>query len=293
VSESSGLEVTDAVSGAASLPYVGTPGGALLVTLNEKGAAGDALLIEAAAGGAAAELDSSGILIQVPGAGATWLTVAHHHPRRRFDRFIADSLQSGTVRLVFLGEHAVRFIGRIARTGTAIPQRLTLVAASHSRLGDVTAALATAGGTTATLSAGEAVTLGFAAPPLAAGQARDWTLRVRGTPVSARGALATRAAAPVEAAPASFALYQNHPNPFAATTTFRFDLPRPAAVRLEVFDLGGRRVATLRDAWMPAGRHALEWDSRDANGSPVQPGAYVYRITADSFRAQRKLVVLP
>jgi len=293
VSESSGLDVTDAVSGAASLPYVGTPGGALLVRLNESGVAGDALLIEAAAGGPDADPDSSGILIQVPGGGSDWLTVARHHPRRRFDRFAADSLQSGTVRLVFLGEHVVRFIGRIARNGTVIPHGLSLVAAAHSRLGDVTAALAAAGGTTTTLAAGDLVTLGFAAPPLAAGQARDWTLFVRGTPVGARGALATRAVAPVEAAPASFALYQNHPNPFAATTTFRFDLPRPAAVRLEVFDLGGRRVSKLRDAWMPAGRHSLEWDSRDANGTPVQPGAYVYRITAGSFRAQRKLVVLP
>ena len=93
--------------------------------------------------------------------------------------------------------------------------------------------------------------------------------------------------------PAGFVLYQNQPNPFAASTTFRFDLPRPETVRLEVFDLMGRRVATVRAAWMPAGRHSLEWNSRDAGGSPVRPGAYVYRIAAGSFRSQRKLVVLP
>ena len=93
--------------------------------------------------------------------------------------------------------------------------------------------------------------------------------------------------------PASFVLYQNQPNPIATSTRFRFDLPRPEMVRVEVFDLMGRRVATVRDAWMPAGRHSVEWNSRDAGGSPVRPGTYVYRMTAGLFRAQRKLVVLP
>lgn len=82
-------------------------------------------------------------------------------------------------------------------------------------------------------------------------------------------------------------------DPFAATTTIRFDLPQPETVRLEVFDLSGRRVVKLRDAWTPAGRHSLDWNLGDANGAPVRPGAYVCRLTAGSFRAHRKLVVLP
>ena len=293
VIETSGLDVTDAMIGGAIPPYVGLPGSTLLVTLNESGAAGEALLLETAAGGPPAPLDSSGILIQVPGGARDWVTVVRHQPRRRFGRFVADSLGSGTVRLVFQGEHVVRFIGRITKSGTATPQRLTLVAAKHSRLGDATAALAAAGLTATTLAMGDAVTLDFAAPSLAAGQVRDWALFVRGTPVTSKSTLATRAVAPADALPVSFALHQNQPNPFAVSTTFRFDLPRPEIVRLELFDLGGRRVAKLRDAWMPAGRHSLEWNSRDAEGSPVRAGAYVYRIIAGSFRAQRKLVVLP
>jgi flagellar hook assembly protein FlgD len=90
-----------------------------------------------------------------------------------------------------------------------------------------------------------------------------------------------------------FALYQNQPNPFAATTMFRIDLPLPATVRLEVYDLMGRRVAKLQDSWMPAGRHSIAWEGRDAGGSPVRAGAYLYRLTAGSFRAERKLIVLP
>ena len=83
-----------------------------------------------------------------------------------------------------------------------------------------------------------------------------------------------------------------HDGPKHATTTFRFDLPRPEPVRLELYDLMGRRAVVLRDA-MPAGRHSVDWDGRDASGSTARPGAYLYRLTAGSFRAQRKLVVLP
>ena len=61
------------------------------------------------------------------------------------------------------------------------------------------------------------------------------------------------------------------------------------------WDQGRSHGATFGPFWsgMPAGRHALDWDSRDANGSPVRPGAYLYRITAGPFHARKKLVVLP
>ena len=88
-------------------------------------------------------------------------------------------------------------------------------------------------------------------------------------------------------------LHQNQPNPFAAATTFRFDLPRPTIVQFELFDITGRRVVVLRNGWLPAGRHSLDWDGRDGSGAAARPGAYLCRMTAGSFRAEKKLVVLP
>jgi hypothetical protein len=90
-----------------------------------------------------------------------------------------------------------------------------------------------------------------------------------------------------------FALWQNQPNPFGVQTTFRFDLPVGAMVKLEVFDLSGRRVAIVSNAWMPAGQHSVDWARQDASGMPVRPGVYLYRLTGGASRAQRKLVVLP
>ena len=83
------------------------------------------------------------------------------------------------------------------------------------------------------------------------------------------------------------------PNPFARSTTLRFELPAAGLVRLEVFDAQGRRVATLADRYFLAGAHAILWDHGTAEGSPVPPGVYLCRLTAGSFRDQKQVVLLP
>ncbi len=95
-----------------------------------------------------------------------------------------------------------------------------------------------------------------------------------------------------DALPKTFALRQNHPNPFNAGTVIEYDLPVPSDVELEVFDVLGRRVVGLAYGYMPAGKHALVWDGRNSNGDPVSSGVYFYRFAADAFVHTRKLVVL-
>ena len=55
-----------------------------------------------------------------------------------------------------------------------------------------------------------------------------------------------------------FALLQNRPNPFSGRTSIAFELPRRSHVRLEIFDLAGRRVCTLADRPFDGGRWSLE-----------------------------------
>jgi flagellar hook assembly protein FlgD len=64
-------------------------------------------------------------------------------------------------------------------------------------------------------------------------------------------------------------------------------------VKLEVFDLQGRRLRTLTNAAYGAGRWSVDWDQRDSNGNRMSPGIYLYRMNAGSFGAQRKMVLLP
>lgn len=77
------------------------------------------------------------------------------------------------------------------------------------------------------------------------------------------------------ALPAEFAIKGNYPNPFRTSTTLRFDLPWPARVEVEIFDVTGRLVIRQYPTDFPAG-WGLELPLRDVR---VPSGAYLYRMT--------------
>ena len=66
---------------------------------------------------------------------------------------------------------------------------------------------------------------------------------------------------------------ENYPNPFNPVTTITFDLPEDAHVELAVYDVTGRRVATVVDGRHTSGTHQAGWD-----GSDAASGTYLYRL---------------
>jgi photosystem II stability/assembly factor-like uncharacterized protein len=74
------------------------------------------------------------------------------------------------------------------------------------------------------------------------------------------------------------------PNPFNPRTTLRWELATAGRVRLEIFDVRGRRVRRLVDRDLPAGPHALGFDGRDDNGRELASG--VYYILLDTGERQ-------
>ncbi|NOT33286.1 MAG: hypothetical protein HOP12_03855, partial [Candidatus Eisenbacteria bacterium] len=82
------------------------------------------------------------------------------------------------------------------------------------------------------------------------------------------------------ALPAQLALRPNAPNPFRDGTVVRFALPAPAQVRLDVFDVSGRRVASMEPVARGAGWQELAFNGRDAAGAPLATGVYSYRVSA-------------
>ena len=55
-------------------------------------------------------------------------------------------------------------------------------------------------------------------------------------------------------------------------------MPRTGEVQLAVYDLAGRRVATLIDGVVEAGEHSIMWAGRDDRGQLVASGVYVCRL---------------
>jgi hypothetical protein len=82
------------------------------------------------------------------------------------------------------------------------------------------------------------------------------------------------------------------PNPFDAGTSIRWSLPAPARVRVGVYDLGGRRVASLLDEERPAGAGSVHWDARDDRGRAVPAGVYFVRVGVPGGATSRRIVRL-
>jgi hypothetical protein len=84
-----------------------------------------------------------------------------------------------------------------------------------------------------------------------------------------------------------YLLMQNYPNPFNPSTTIRYALPKSSYVRLKVYNLLGREIATLVNEKRAAGEHAIRW-----NPIGLPSGIYFYRLQAGEFVATRKLVLM-
>ncbi len=87
--------------------------------------------------------------------------------------------------------------------------------------------------------------------------------------------------------PGTFFLSQNYPNPFNANTSIEFGLSSSGDVRIEAFDLLGRRVAVLADGRMSAGVHTVIWDC-----SELSSGVYFYKLTAENKSAVKKMTLI-
>jgi len=82
------------------------------------------------------------------------------------------------------------------------------------------------------------------------------------------------------------------PNPSTVVTAVRYGLPEDCAVLLEVFDLAGRKVATLADGPAEAGWNEASWDLSGPGGERVASGVYFVRLEAGGESAVSKVVVV-
>jgi hypothetical protein len=82
------------------------------------------------------------------------------------------------------------------------------------------------------------------------------------------------------------------PNPARNGAVLRFMLPVAADVRLELFDLSGRRLRVLGGGIRPAGAGEIRWDGLDATGSAAPSGVLFYRASVGEKVYSGRLVVL-
>jgi hypothetical protein len=87
--------------------------------------------------------------------------------------------------------------------------------------------------------------------------------------------------------PAQYALYQNFPNPFNPSTVIRYQMPVNSRATLKVYDVLGRKIATLVDGEQSAGTHSVMF-----NAAGISSGTYFYRFQAGMYGETKKFTVL-
>jgi len=87
--------------------------------------------------------------------------------------------------------------------------------------------------------------------------------------------------------PISLSVNQNHPNPFNASTSIKYDLPSSCEVTIEIYDLLGRKIQTLSPGEQQPGLHSIAWK---ADG--YSSGVYFYRIQAGEYIETKKMLLL-
>jgi len=93
--------------------------------------------------------------------------------------------------------------------------------------------------------------------------------------------------------PDDYKLFDNFPNPFNPSTQIQFALPEAADVFLEVYDILGRRVATLiNNKHYSAGHHMVTWDARNQMSRTVTSGVYIFRLKAGDFVETKRMMFL-
>lgn len=87
--------------------------------------------------------------------------------------------------------------------------------------------------------------------------------------------------------PGDFQLMGNYPNPFNSSTTIRYSVPYQSEVRIEIYDILGRKIETLEQGQKEAGVYRVVW-----NASGIPSGIYFYRLRAgESARTGRMLLL--
>lgn len=84
-----------------------------------------------------------------------------------------------------------------------------------------------------------------------------------------------------------FELKQNYPNPFNPSTTINFSIPKSGFVKLAVFDLIGKEVASLVNETKSAGNYEINF-----NASNLSSGIYVYKITSGEFTSSKQMILI-
>ncbi len=85
-------------------------------------------------------------------------------------------------------------------------------------------------------------------------------------------------------------LNQNYPNPFNQSTVISYQISVASDMKLLIYNLLGRKIRTLENAFRNKGKYSKVWDATDDNNNQVNSGIYFYRLVTDEMTLQKKML---
>jgi hypothetical protein len=92
--------------------------------------------------------------------------------------------------------------------------------------------------------------------------------------------------------PTELNLNQNYPNPFNPSTTIEYEIPIKSAVDISIYNSAGQLMRSLQSDQQEAGKHSIQWDGKDNNGTVVSTGSYFCQMRAGGLVETRKMILL-
>ena len=92
--------------------------------------------------------------------------------------------------------------------------------------------------------------------------------------------------------PQEYRLNQNFPNPFNPSTTISFDLPEPARVEIDIYNILGQLIRSFDFNHLPAGNHEVVWNGKDSHNNGVPSGIYIYQARLNENTISKQMLLM-
>ena len=93
-------------------------------------------------------------------------------------------------------------------------------------------------------------------------------------------------------APGVFFVTQNSPNPFCYKTQFTYGVPDTSEVEVTVYDISGKKVATIGKGKKKPACYSICWSGKNEYGERLKSGVYYMRFKVNNFAIVRKLILI-
>jgi len=84
-------------------------------------------------------------------------------------------------------------------------------------------------------------------------------------------------------------LEQNYPNPFIQQTTIDYALSSAGDVKIEIYNMLGQKIKTVKNTLQPAGNYSIIWDATNDKGLKVPHGNYFYQLQINGEKLTKRM----